>query len=346
MSADRVSFASPRGEIRYEDTADHFDNGLLRLLRIEQPQFEQWLAAAETHRGDLLTRLHRGFGVLEMNLPYGAPGDTVEPGPDGIEGSLWHRAIAQDYTCGIARAGDLAWLVRQVGYTWEWVNDPPYYGESYFESPTRAGYTGYLAESEWRIEKAHRQLREIRDATGVSRGRCLDVGSGYGFFRKALDDEGWEHDGLELSEHARQASTKLFGFESFDGALEENVDAWRDRYDLITFWDLIEHVPNPVVLLDSAKNCLRPGGVLAIKTPNIDCPEAEVFGAHYHSLKREHLIYFSPTSLERATRRAGLEPVLVTSVSHLLVGFLGAERADSLGRSLRGADLVAYYRRS
>ncbi|HMC94568.1 MAG TPA: hypothetical protein VKO16_07345, partial [Polyangia bacterium] len=77
----------------------------------------------------------------------------------------------------------------------------------------------------------------------------------------------------------------------------------------------------------------------------IDCPEAEVFGPHYHSFKREHLGFFSPVSLTAVAARAGFEPVDVGTASHLLVGFVGREQTAVWGRELRGADLVAWYRR-
>lgn len=61
-------------------------------------------------------------------------------------------------------------------------------------------------------------------------------------------------------------------------------------------FDLIEHLADPERFLEQVAFVLRPGGVLTVKTPNLDCPEAEVFGPHYHSLKREHLAYLSADS--------------------------------------------------
>jgi len=90
---------------------------------------------------------------------------------------------------------------------------------------------------------------------------------------------------------------------------------------------------------------LRPGGSVGLKTPNVDAPEAEVFGPHYHSLKREHLVLFTPQSLTEAAAEAGLEPVDVATVSHLLRGFVGADTCAQWERAGRGADIVAWYRR-
>ena len=113
---------------------------------------------------------------------------------------------------------------------------------------------------------------------------------------------------------------------------------------LVQVSELAENEQLPVRFLEQVAHVLRPGGVVGVKTPNIDCPEAEVFGAHYHSLKREHLSYFSAASLTAAAGVAGLEPAHVTTTSHLLVGFVGEEQTGSWERSNRGADIVAWYR--
>ncbi len=128
------------------------------------------------------------------------------------------------------------------------------------------------------------------------------------------------------------------------GRSTEHWGDWESRYDAVTLFDLIEHLVDPERSLEQIASVLQPGGVLGVKTPNLDCPEADVFGRHYHSLKREHLSFFSADSLTAAARAAGLEPVHVASSSHLLVGFVGSEQTRTWEQQLRGADLVAWYR--
>src|SRR6187402_2098807 len=95
---ERVVFSSPSGVIRYEDSLDHFENGLLRLLNLNRDQFADWLRAAEQSAArDLLAQLADGFAVLhgdrssEVSL-----GEDVEPGPLGAAGTLWHASIAEN----------------------------------------------------------------------------------------------------------------------------------------------------------------------------------------------------------------------------------------------------------
>lgn len=347
-----VSLVSPHGDTRYSDTVNHFENGLLRLMNLRRDEFDRWLELS-TRSGatDVLERLRHGWALLRPPPPDPVSGSgPVGPGPRELEGRVWHAAIAESPSHGAAVSDSArhSWLVRWDGERFVRETEPPSYEEEYFEGDKlrAGGYGDYTAQAGWRLEKSARQVREMRERTGVGAGRVLDIGSGYGFFRVALAEAGYEHDGLEVSEFARQAASDTYGLTTYDGTLEEYWAGWESRYDAVTLFDLIEHLVDPERFLEQVAFILRPGGLLGVKTPNIDCPEAFVFGPHYHSLKREHLSFFSAHSLTAAARVAAFEPVHMTTTSHLLVGFVGSEQTRAWERQLRGADLVAWYRLS
>jgi SAM-dependent methyltransferase len=333
--------------IRFEDDDDHLINGVLRLLALSREELDSWIRLSSQLEGPLEARLAAGWAQMRP-APVAAPGTAageVGPGPGGRAGRLWHEAIAETPSVGFASDGRWAWLVRWDGTRWARVTDPPVYEQEYFEGGRDAGgYTAYREQAGWRLEKAHRQVREMRDATGLSSGRVLDVGSGYGYFRVALDKAGFEHEGLEVSDHGRTVARKAFGQRTHPGFLEDHWEEWSERFDVVTGFDLIEHVPDPVEFLQKVAFVLRPGGFVGLKTPNLDSPEADIFGPHYHSLKREHLVLFSPDSLTEAAGQAGLEPVSVKTVSHLLRGFVGDAGCRDYEAARRGADIVGWYR--
>ncbi len=342
-----VTLSSPGGELCYDDTRDHFENGLLRLMNLSQEDFERWLELAERSReSSTLARLRDGWALLRPPPQAPAHG-PLGRGPRELEGRLWHGAIAETPSHGVAVSDTArhAWLVHWDGERFVRETQPPSYEEEYFEGDKleAGGYGDYTAQSGWRLEKSVRQVREMRERTGVERGRVLDIGSGYGFFRVALHEAGYEHDGLEVSEFARGVAASAYGLTTFSGTLAEHWAEWESRYDVVTLFDLIEHLADPQRFLEQVAQILRPGGVLGVKTPNIDCPEAEVFGPHYHSLKREHLAFFSADSLTAMAAAAGFRPVDVSTTSHLLEGFVGREQTDAWEQQLRGADLVAWY---
>ena len=343
-----VAVLSPGGRIAYRDSRDHFENALLRLMNLDLEAFERWLQLAEeSDAEELLDRLSAGWTRLRPPPAPAAATGPVGPGPRGLTGRLWHAAIAESPSHGTAISddGSYGWLVRWTGSEFARENEPPAYEEEYFEGDKlrAGGYGDYTAQAGWRLEKSARQVREMRERTGLESGRVLDIGSGYGFFRVALGDAGYDHDGLEVSEFARAVASASYGLSTYSGTLEEHWQQWEARYDAVTLFDLIEHLEDPVEFLRQVAHVLRPGGVVGVKTPNINCPEAEVFGPHYHSLKREHLAYFSVASLTAAAAAAGLEPAHVTTASHLLVGFVGEQQTRDWEQSGRGADIVAWY---
>ena len=349
MVADGVRFTSPQGAIAYTDSLDHFENALLRLMRMNREEFERWLALAEEEGGDdVLPSLGRALLRLRPLARSSGPSHVGEQGrgPRGEAGVLWHPALTDASDHGVARSLDrsLSWLVRRERVEYVREVEPPLYEEGYFEGDpaVSGGYGDYAEQRGWRLEKAARQVRELRAATRLQKGRVLDVGSGYGYFRKALDDAGYEHDGVEVSAFARRAAHDLFGFETGEGTLEDHEDEWVGRFDAVTLWDVIEHMADPVSFLTTISNCLSPGGFVAIKTPSIACAEAAYLGPHYHSLKREHLVLFSPSSLESTAADASLELVHVETPSHLLQGFCGRDALDEWEKNLQGADIVAF----
>jgi 2-polyprenyl-3-methyl-5-hydroxy-6-metoxy-1,4-benzoquinol methylase len=345
-----VVVVSPRGRLAYRDSRDHFENALLRLMNLDRKAFERWLELAEeSEAANVLERLRDGWQQLRPAPPRAATAGPLGPGPRGLSGCVWHPAIAESPSHGVAVSDDArhGWLVRWTGSEFVRESDPPTYEEEYFEGDKlrAGGYGDYTAQAGWRLEKSARQVREMRERTGLLSGRVLDVGSGYGFFRVALGEAGYDHDGLEVSEFARSVASASYRLSTHAGTLDEHWQDWEARYDAVTLFDLIEHLEDPVRFLEQVAHVLRPGGVVGVKTPNIDCPEADVFGAHYHSFKREHLEFFSVTSLTAAGAAAGLEPAHVTTSSHLLVGFVGVGETRRWEQSDRGADIVAWYRR-
>jgi 2-polyprenyl-3-methyl-5-hydroxy-6-metoxy-1,4-benzoquinol methylase len=352
MTDPAIHLTSPRGEIAYADSVDHFRNGLLRLLNLDDDAFARWLALAEDAPAEsLLQRLALGWAALRpLSPPDGVPADgVVGPGPGGVAGRLLHPAIAESPGWGVAVSDEVnhGWLVRYDGGEFVREQEPPIYEEEYFEGDklSAGGYGDYTGQAGWRLEKSHRQVGEMRELTGLAGGRVLDIGCGYGYFRVALQAAGYEHEGLEVSAFARAVARDSYGFETHGGLLEDHWQDWGQRFDGIVLFDLIEHLEEPDRFMEQVHACLRPGGVVGIKTPNVACAEADVFGPWYHSLKREHLQFFSGESLTACAARAGLEPAALGSISHLLSGFVGREQCDVWEREGRGADLASWYRR-
>ncbi len=95
-------------------------------------------------------------------------------------------------------------------------------------------------------------------------GRLLDVGCGIGLFLRAARATGWNVCGVEPSLAARRFPPD--GLPILRGSLESVLPS--ERFDLITFWDVLAHVRDPLQLLRRARELLADDGVVLIKTPN------------------------------------------------------------------------------
>ena len=162
-------------------------------------------------------------------------------------------------------------------------------------------------------------------------GRLLDVGCGVGEFMAEMAQLDWNVMGVEPSNAATIAG------ERFPGAVKrstlEDASYPDASFDLVTLWDVVEHLPDPVTTLREVRRVLRPGGTLFIQTPRWGCVESRLFGNAWAGLEcPRHLCIFSDATMLAALERAGLRgelvPPLVSShwVWILSVRFWAQER--------------------
>ena len=134
-----------------------------------------------------------------------------------------------------------------------------------------------------------------RVLTLVGRGEILDVGCGKGDFVRVAIRHGWRVRGIDLSEPAvriaRRFSIPVEVVDFFSDAICPN------SYDIITMFEVLEHLPSPVEFLKRAESVIRPGGLLYITTPNFNSLDRRIFSENWEAIHREHLSYFTPDTL-------------------------------------------------
>ncbi|PJZ71015.1 SAM-dependent methyltransferase [Leptospira perolatii] len=137
-------------------------------------------------------------------------------------------------------------------------------------------YEGYWDDEqgydlEW-WDKAHREI--YKDFVGkflkVKSGRILDVGCGLGFFVKTVQTmrPSWEAIGYEISEKAVKFGREKNGLTTIFPGIVQESGLPKESFDIITLWDVIEHIPKPHSLLQYLYGLLKPGGFLFVQTPN------------------------------------------------------------------------------
>lgn len=336
----------------FSDSVDHWRNAFVRLLDLTEESAIEFVERAAIERtkdprSDLIAILARSW-ITSLGGSVAQPPAALPWLTTRNDSPSWLTDRVRDSSeFGIAydETASHAWLADRSTGSPATVEEVEY-EEEYFEGGlAEVGYGSYLAQSAWRLEKGARQCREIaalRQYSGLSTSglSVLDIGSGYGFFRKACADLGWSSDGIEVSRHAASVCSQLFGLDTHVTELDDFVQQNVGRYDIVVMWDFIEHVERPIEALKLAGTALGIGGSLFIRTPNLRAKEFTIFGSDYHSLKREHLNLFSPQSLGYATSLAGLTPSVSLTSSHLLSGFVEAETA-TWAVNLEGSDILA-----
>jgi 2-polyprenyl-3-methyl-5-hydroxy-6-metoxy-1,4-benzoquinol methylase len=182
---------------------------------------------------------------------------------------------------------------------------------------------GYRLEPSWSVGSAivpllrHHRVTTERTARSVPLATAvLDVGCGNGQFVKWASRAGWQAEGVEQDGVAAAAARSAGLTVSSDSLADLSTRRARE-FDAVTMDHVIEHVPDPVEFLRSARRVLRPGGTLWIATPNLDAPGHRVFGRHWLGLDPpRHLTVFTRGGLESALTRAGFTAIRRAPMSH------------------------------
>jgi len=169
----------------------------------------------------------------------------------------------------------------------------------------------YDALAEW-VMDCIQAARRRRVERHLSSGRLLDVGCGDGRFVQHMARHGWEATGLDFSPSAIvYARRSPSGGRFVQGTLEDYACPGASL-DLITLWQVLEHIGEPRRLVRRCHSLLRPGGVLVAAVPNIEGLSARIAGERWWGLDvPRHLVHYTPGTLCGSLESAGFRIVRV-----------------------------------
>jgi SAM-dependent methyltransferase len=220
------------------------------------------------------------------------------------------------------RAHRPIWGCRSCGLLVQWpIPDSPALLEAYgaVEDPL------YLAEKDNRYLTFRRALRFLGPATGQ---RLLDVGAYCGFFVDVARRAGFDAEGIELSRWA-VAHARGLGLPVHNETIEERARSGA-RYDILTLWDVIEHLRDPRRELEHAHRLLERGGRLYVSTVDARSLAARALGARWPWLMEMHVIYFDRSTLPALLEETGFRTLRRTTYTHTVsAGYLVRKAAAS-----------------
>jgi len=192
--------------------------------------------------------------------------------------------------------------------------------------PTEAELDAYYASGSFYAEasaKGEIQRRRARQrlnrlAKRTTRRRLLDFGCADGVFLEVAGGEGWNVMGADSSNALVRAARD----KGLEVVQTRDVEALPlGAYDVVTAWEVLEHVQDPAALVAGLARRVAPGGVLAVSTPNGGGLVARLLGRRYpFALVPEHLVLLSLAALVRAAGEAGLNVEEVRTFSGLDLG--------------------------
>ena len=167
-------------------------------------------------------------------------------------------------------------------------------------------YESYAPEpdvenSSWLLRQAIRYgvAKRCRYVTRYKRtGRLLDVGCATGIFLQGIRNSGnWEPYGVEINEHVVHIAQE-HRLDVRLGTLEQAGFA-DEFFDVVTLWDVLEHLHDPAGSLREIYRILKPDGILVIRVPNASSWDSRLFGRYWAGLDSpRHLYVFTPLTLD------------------------------------------------
>lgn len=180
------------------------------------------------------------------------------------------------------------------------------YDKNYFKSlhSRTLGYTNYENAYESKLKTFHLWFNEIEYF--LKSGDYLDIGCAFGYSIEVANQRGWNSEGIDISNYACKIARARTNSNIINGDfLRFNM---KNKYDLITAWDVLEHTISPSLFFLQANRCLKRDGVLAICTPDAKSFFARLQGKYWFEHKwQEHIYYLSRTNLELYCKKFGFQ---------------------------------------
>jgi SAM-dependent methyltransferase len=208
-------------------------------------------------------------------------------------------------------------LVRCPGCSLVWLRYPPrseemhlHYTGAYHKLISSAG-----EDSQARWQDRLQTLRQHKQS-----GTMLDLGCSSGGFLGFFRSDSWKLYGIEMSADCARRAEERTGAHVFVGDIPD-APFTPESFDVITCFDVLEHLYEPRRVLDEVTKWLKPDGIFYVQVPNIDSAEARVFGTYWHGLELpRHLFHYSPASLKLLAQSVGLRDVSLETRRNPAVG--------------------------
>jgi len=179
---------------------------------------------------------------------------------------------------------------------------------------TRTYYKLIYGLQQYLHDRYKKQLKIIKKYT-IKNAKILDIGCSIGFFLKTASSNGFIPFGYDINKINLKKAKKLFGIYTVnDNYLED--ETYDNFFDVVTIWDVLEHMADPITFLSKLSFKLKSGGLLVVQCPNMDSYEFLRFGQYWNWLiPGDHLLFFTIKTLNHVLVKTGFKPILIKPFS-------------------------------
>src|SRR5436190_12142121 len=240
-------------------------------------------------------------------MPAPLPPSAACPGC-GRESPFWvrkaGRAVHRCRSCALLWVPD-GLVVNEAGTSLYEGDDPVFLkdgNEQYYLDETN--FLSAREKVDWVLEH-------------VAKGsKLLDAGANFGHFLKEAAPE-FDAVGVELSPVAVDFSRKEFGVKNHAASVYALPEDLNGPHDVVTMWDVIEHVPRPDEALVRMREILKPGGLLFLSTPDAGSVVARLMRSRWHYIEpMQHIMLFNKKNLARLLDASGFDVIATRTFGH------------------------------
>lgn len=182
------------------------------------------------------------------------------------------------------------------------------YSSNYF--PLSENEQGREHASELKQATANLLFKFIESHSSEKPLELLEIGCGHGDLLLVAAERGFKVTGIDFSEHSCEITReKLANYQAeiFSGELGQHSNGWHEKFDVIVFCDVLEHVRAPEMFLKQIYQAAKHGAQIVCVVPSTGSWSARLMGCYWGEYKLEHLSYFNSENLHSLCQRVGFE---------------------------------------
>lgn len=165
----------------------------------------------------------------------------------------------------------------------------------------------FVQQNPHRIRSFSSQFRKLIKKMNITPDRkkkVLDIGCAGGAFPKAANDLGFTVTGIEPSKWMCEFAQAEYGLDIRPGTIFDQ-DFQKGSFDIITLWDVLEHLPSPAAVLEECHKYLHDDGFLVLTYPDYGSWVARILGKNWPFLLSVHLTYYTRKTIQKQLSQTG-----------------------------------------